>query len=131
MYCKKCGNLIPDDSKFCPECGADLTEEVSEADILFNDSIACEEQHENAAANVFSIVGFVFGLSSIVFCWMPFFLGIISFSVPGLIFSSIGKNSVNEKFLKKARSGKTMSWIGFALNIVFSILIIASMAWFE
>jgi hypothetical protein len=25
MYCKDCGEQIPDDSVFCPECGAKLT----------------------------------------------------------------------------------------------------------
>lgn len=29
MYCKKCGNEIPSGSKFCPNCGAKLSENVS------------------------------------------------------------------------------------------------------
>lgn len=26
MYCKKCGKQIPDDSKFCPECGGQISD---------------------------------------------------------------------------------------------------------
>ena len=30
MFCKNCNNQIADDSQFCPECGADLSEAVEE-----------------------------------------------------------------------------------------------------
>lgn len=34
MYCRKCGKEIPENSKFCPECGEQLAEEeVSEQDL--------------------------------------------------------------------------------------------------
>ncbi len=34
-YCKECGNEIPKDAKFCPNCGAPIedTEETQEADM--------------------------------------------------------------------------------------------------
>lgn len=39
MFCKKCGKEIPDNTKFCPFCGAD---------------VSMESQIGNAASNVFS-----------------------------------------------------------------------------
>ena len=32
MFCIKCGKQIPDDSKFCPECGAIISDEASEVE---------------------------------------------------------------------------------------------------
>lgn len=31
MFCRRCGNRIPDDSKFCPQCGAALAAGVTRA----------------------------------------------------------------------------------------------------
>lgn len=31
MYCRFCGKQIPDQAKFCPECGADLAPAPSAA----------------------------------------------------------------------------------------------------
>ena len=30
MFCLKCGEAIPDESKSCPKCGADLTETAND-----------------------------------------------------------------------------------------------------
>lgn len=45
-YCKECGNEIPKDAKFCPNCGAPIedTEETQEADM--------EQYYDSSSKNV-------------------------------------------------------------------------------
>lgn len=64
MFCKSCGNEIPDGAKFCAKCGAHVEQNVG---------------YENVDNNVMAIVGFV----------LSFFI-----NVAGLVCSIIGyKNS--------------------------------------
>lgn len=34
MFCKKCGSKIPDSSKFCPECGADVKDMIKKESVI-------------------------------------------------------------------------------------------------
>ena len=49
MYCKKCGNQIPNDSLFCPKCGADVTEENDKVTNGEHDILNPEQSTEKSA----------------------------------------------------------------------------------
>lgn len=34
MFCKKCGNQLPDDANFCPNCGEKINDEVTKEEVL-------------------------------------------------------------------------------------------------
>lgn len=51
MYCRNCGKQIPDDAKFCPECGASVSEtskseQYNESGYVGDTNISKKETHE-------------------------------------------------------------------------------------
>lgn len=66
-YCKRCGSEIPDDSIYCPECGAFLSDENPVA----TDSLEFEEKGTLSAKEVSEVKSyprwtFIFGVASFV-----------------------------------------------------------------
>ena len=52
MFCLKCGEAIPDESKCCPKCGADLTETANDEQFVVYASQNTEMPNEPATTNV-------------------------------------------------------------------------------
>ena len=50
MYCRKCGNQIPNDSLFCPKCGADVAEENDKVTNGEQDILTPEQVTQKSAA---------------------------------------------------------------------------------
>ncbi|MFA7222621.1 MAG: zinc ribbon domain-containing protein [Bacilli bacterium] len=113
MYCHNCGKEVPDDAKFCPNCGVDLSSITKKDDVYpisdehpyvnnENNNSSVFNNGKSKGANNFSIIGFIFSFILPVF---------------GLIFSIIGLN--NDKKENKNRNGFAIAGI-----IISSIWII-------
>lgn len=114
-YCKKCGKEIPDNAKFCPDCGQSVTNSVSlhktnAEKILYESSL---QQHwiKRTIAIVIdsilvsiatTIIGILFSILPI-FNWLnfPFVMGLIYvlyFTTTELVYGyTLGKKLVNLK----------------------------------
>lgn len=52
MFCKKCGREVPDNTKFCPGCGADLSLEKRVADAANNAFRSAEQELKSSMDEV-------------------------------------------------------------------------------
>lgn len=118
-FCKKCGAQLEDGAKFCPKCGA--TQEEAAPQVA---PIAAAPVEDNGPWKVFAILGLVFGIVGLVFCWAYGSGGLIS--ATGLVFSILGKKSTTKA--GNATAGLILSIIGLALSVIFFIGCIACVA---
>lgn len=58
MFCKKCGKEIPDDSAFCPKCGAQVNMAQPSGENSSFDYYANQAKQEVKKYNIWAIVGF-------------------------------------------------------------------------
>lgn len=96
MFCSKCGKTIPDDSVFCPECGASIGEQQASV----TESAGKEVSNE---MNIAIIVASIF---------IPL-VGLIM----GIIY-------MNDKDIKKQKTGKVWLWVGIGM-VIFWILVVS------
>ena len=122
MKCQNCGyeskNLL-----YCPVCGEKIIEEETkkEEEDLF-EKIEKKEVAQEAGMQykVFAIIGYVLGIISIAFCWVPF---MIFYSVPGIIFSKVGDKPTNKQ--QFAKKGYKLSVTATIINVIVTIACIA------
>ena len=126
MFCKYCGNQLPDDANFCPKCGKVTDEKTTNTTDSYSsyqpEPIAFEEVNQNFASIQksedagsilkFAILGLAFS---------------VPFSLLGLIFTIIAKSKV-KRFIHKygdtegrATVGKHLTIPGMILSIFFMI----------
>ena len=144
MYCKYCGKELPNNAKFCHNCGAKIEAETIEDPSFQPISLGSNspeykavpvEQDPNAFGG-FAITSMIFGiLTSIIVFFASIsslfanaeecrsirsflFVTILFLGIPGIVLGAIGKQSKNHK--GKAITGKVLS-------LVFSI--IGSIIW--
>ena len=67
MFCKKCGKEIPDDSAFCPKCGAQVNMAQPSGENSSFDYYANQAKQEVQKYNIWAIVGFVLSLVPLIF----------------------------------------------------------------
>ena len=122
MYCKNCGNKIPDDSKFCIYCGTNLKEEKSIN--VDNNSKVYKEQYYHKKSRIKKIINIITDI--ILWCIPAFMIVIgilnISYSLINVIYIIIGLiacpyvvNLLNIRFFK----GKIKKWT----QVLFVVLL--------
>ena len=85
MYCKHCGNELPENSNFCPVCGKSIEDTKQEAEEAtfepINEIVDFKRDEHGGSILKFSILGLAFAAS--------FFLSFL-----GIIFAAISKHKV-------------------------------------
>lgn len=105
MKCTKCGSEMPNNYKFCANCGEKLQEKQTIVEIQDN-NIKKEE-------NGFSITSLILGLSSIV-CFFINILLSVTCSVLAIIFGVIGRK----------KGAKELGTAGMIVGIIVTVLIL-------
>jgi len=135
MFCKYCGNELPEGANFCPKCGrinevVNHEEEHVRVDMgfnpdssgapytpPFNPSAVNEAEKDELSGGIlkFAIMGLAFGASGYL-------------SILGIIFSIVSKSKLNAYCAKfgepegRARVGKALGIAGLAVSISFTAL---------
>lgn len=132
MKCEYCGRTLTNKYKFCPECGAAVTEEKTDSlDKTEEKSVEAVvetvvKKNEDTPPVVkkmqgFTIAGFVLSLVSIVLQSTPDLVSFICATL-GLVFSAISLSKFNPKLNK----GKGLAIAGLVISIVvLSILFLS------
>lgn len=154
MFCKVCGNKVPENAAFCPNCGATVENEVKVAEevpetpvapasyqpTVENEVKVAEEIPETPVAPasyqptvepacpVNTTSNLIMGILSIVFA-ETFFLSFL-----GIIFGAIGCGKAKRlersghPITGKAKVGRILSKIGLILGIILTVLFVIYLA---
>ncbi len=120
MFCKNCGTQLPDDARFCPNCGSDFQPVTPNSSANTAPQFAQSAQpavaDNSGSILTFGILGLAFGCSF----WLSLLgiiFGRIAMSKARLYQVSIGPLS------GKARTGSILGKVGFILGIVFTSIL--------
>lgn len=118
MICKSCGAVCSNDSKFCPNCGAEIKKEdrVVDAEVV-------GEKKPGKVWKVFAKIGWILGIVSVAACWVPYFV-IYGVGIPGIVLSCLGKKADDAESAVNSKKGLKLSIIGTAVNLVITIIVI-------
>ena len=121
MKCQNCGyeskNLL-----YCPVCGEKIIEEKAkevEKDPFEKVDEKTTSTQYGPQYKVFAIIGYVLGIISLAFCWVPF---MFFDSIPGIIFSKIGDKPTNKQ--QYAKKGFVFSLTGTIINAIITVAFI-------
>ena len=126
MFCKYCGNELPDGTTFCPKCGSDdtpVTTEKSDTEIKNDTTFECvletvpkDVTKDSLASKIlaFAIIGLAFACS-------------LYLSFVGVVFSLISRSKL-KKYIKnygdtegKATVGKHLGLVAMIVSFALSI----------
>ena len=118
MFCRYCGNQLPENAKFCSSCGAKVAEDIQEVKYEEPQIVYVEEKHEEVIERGpwknFARTGMTLGIIS---ACVPYY-GIIVM-IFGFVFSGLGLKS-------RVNRGKAITGMCFsAAAIINFILLIA------
>lgn len=113
-FCSTCGNQIPENSEFCPSCGAAVHATVRAAAPTGVAPVAPSAGHPKKAL---CIIALIMGISSLALGAL-YGTG-IPFAIVGLI---LGGKALKVAPDKMAKAGKTMSVIGLILGIIILVI---------
>ena len=102
MKCQNCG-YESKNLEYCPVCGEKIEEvideKVEEKKVVEEKKETKPVQNAGNQYKVFAIIGYVLGIVSLVFVWVPF---MFFDSIPGMILSKVGdKPTTKQQFAKK------------------------------
>ena len=126
MFCRHCGNELPDGTTFCLKCGKDDSlENTAERDQGTDKGISFEYVPTNQAEDIYDSKRDKMASSILTFAIMGLAFGVSHYlSVLGLIFSVFSRSKLN-KYLKqysdtvgKATVGKHLGLAGLIISIV-------------
>lgn len=106
-FCTKCGAQNEDGLAFCSSCGASLNGEVA---------------GEKKPFDVLALLGMIFGIASLVFCWTYGF-GVLC-GIAGLIMSSMSRKKGPKNGMSTA--GLICSIIGIILGAILLVVCICT-----
>lgn len=113
MFCGKCGNQLPEGTKFCPNCGEPLSQTANEQrQIVINNTVNSQK------GSALSICSMVCGILSIALCCISC-IGVI-LGILAIVFGVIA--------LLTGAGGRGMAITGIVTGIIGSGLIIVMMA---
>ena len=140
MFCQNCGTQLPEDVKFCPECGAPVEiidplrneptveEPVVAAATVFEQPVYETPTYREPVvqsspeAQALSTPILVFGILGLSFACIPY----VNFL--GIIFSAIAKSKVKQ-FLGlggvlsgKAKVGSILATVGLIIGIILTVI---------
>ena len=143
MFCRRCGNKLNDGDLFCSKCGSKVENDIEE--VVFPEPVVVEEttpvveetvidveeettpvveeatnevKEPRGPWKVFAIIGYVYGIVSLVSILIPFYS--FAMAIDGIIFSALGVRST--VYNKKAKKGLTMNIISCVVNYIWSII---------
>ncbi|MCC6094183.1 MAG: zinc-ribbon domain-containing protein [Eubacterium sp.] len=127
-FCKKCGNELPDGTKFCPKCGAPVDEHPEAGTGSANQPTGTDinATHEDGAhgqalgsliCGIVGVVMWFFGYS----CIVSVILGIV-----GIVLAENAKKSGNLEGMRTA--GFVLSVIALIVGVIVTIYLIVALA---
>lgn len=108
-FCTKCGAQNEDGLAFCSSCGASLNSE----------NVAGGEKKP---LNTQALLGMIFGIAALVFCWSYGF-GVLC-GIAGLILSLMARKKEPKNGM--ATAGLICSIIGIALGVILLVVCVCS-----
>lgn len=120
MFCRNCGTELPDDAKFCTNCGCSMTE------VPASGYVSHETRYDDEKPSTYMALAIIVT----ILCCVPF--GIL-----GIIYASKVDSCWNAGLVREARenSRRARNWslIGIGLCVLFWIayimLIVAGVTW--
>lgn len=114
MYCKKCGEKLDENWKYCPKCKNALGSETIE----MNENVIIESKKRESKESIIYIVIFFIGL-----------LGLFTFESASGIFFLISLISIVTGFIKCPNNKliKILFWLFFICIVLYIIFIIVMM----
>jgi hypothetical protein len=115
VYCARCGQVVPEGSRFCPACGNPTVLQQQALPPVPPPSSSFAPSQPASTANGFSIAGIIMG--AIAFLFFPIILG-----PAGLIMGAIGES----KGETKAVVALVVSGLGLVIGMLLGSMLYSS-----
>lgn len=117
MYCKHCGNIIPDDSKFCYGCGTSTSEVIIQEVPIKK----VKEYKGPKVWNVFALIGFISSFVAISLSYVPLYT--VFLALASGVSSALGRKTKYNGFANMAFIGLLLSAIAAGVSLFMYLFI--------
>ena len=121
MYCKKCGKELNNDERYCPICGTEQDSQVTLNGDPFDMPPQVEEKKPLRVWSIFSTIGKILGIVSLVVSWIPFGVGLelgIMGGIFGIVFSCLGRKAQTDASRHNFKIGLILSIVAIVVSII-------------